>query len=43
MISFKKSYSVEDLNLIVLNQFIHNHEISEKIINNRDNLFISKY
>ena len=43
IISFKKSYNTEDLNLIILNQLIHDHKVSQEIISDRESLFAFKY
>ena len=43
IIFFKKIYDVEQLKYIVLNRFIRYQEISKRLINDKDKLFISNY
>ena len=43
IIVFKEKYTVEQLRHIVMNRLIRYHEISKKIISNRDKLFTSNY
>ena len=43
LISFKKSYSIDQFEFIVLNRLIRYQDISKEMINDRDKLFISNY
>ena len=43
LISFKESYSADQLEFIVLNRLIWYHDIPEKMTSDRDKLFISNY
>ena len=43
IIFFKKKYIAEQLKYIVLNKLIKYHELSKKIISDKDKLFIFNY
>ena len=43
LISFKESYSADQLGFIVLDRLIRYHDISEGITSDRDKLFTSNY
>ena len=43
IIFFKKIYDVEQLKYIILNRFIQYQEISKKLINDKNKLFIFNY
>ena len=43
IISFKKKFTTEQLETIILNRFIRYHEISRNIISDRDKLFTFNY
>ena len=43
LISFKESYSADQLEFIVLNRLIRYHDISKEMTSDRDKLFTSNY
>ena len=43
MISFKKIYTVEQLEYILLNRLTKDYDISQTVISDKDKLFISNY
>jgi hypothetical protein len=43
IISFKETYSAEQLEYIVLDRLIRYHELSKEITNDRDKLFTFNY